>query len=217
MRRIVKKLVSPVLQKISAVYFRKPRSYRFKEISVLVYPGVFPPHMTISTKILLNHIDAIDLAGKHILELGCGSGIISILAAKKGAFVTASDINDTALTGLRENAQKNSVAINIVRSDLFENLQDKTFDLVIINPPYYPKQPKNIAESAWFCGANFEYFERLFAELASHLQADGNLLMILSEDCDRDRILKIAHQNNLLLKQTFHKIVAGENNFIYAL
>ena len=92
MRRFIKIIIGPILRKICALYLRKPRKYSYRKISVVVAPTVFPPFITISTKLLLEFIEKLPLNGKTFLELGCGCGIISILAAKKGAFVTATDI-----------------------------------------------------------------------------------------------------------------------------
>ncbi|WP_163111277.1 methyltransferase, partial [Acinetobacter baumannii] len=67
------------------------------DITIKIHPDVFPPQLTFSTKILLDFVNEMNLDNKTFLELGCGSGIISLLAAKKKALVTASDINQTAL------------------------------------------------------------------------------------------------------------------------
>ena len=90
-----------------------------ESICVQVHPGVFPPHLTFSTKILLDFIKDIELKNKTFLELGCGSGIISLYAAKKNAIVTATDINETALEYLKKNAHKNNLFVTVQYSDLF--------------------------------------------------------------------------------------------------
>ncbi|MGX7667213.1 methyltransferase [Flavobacterium pedocola] len=204
------------MQKASAVYLTKARKYSYKNISVWVQPGVFPPFITISTKLLLEFIETLDLKGKTFLELGCGCGIISISAKQKGAVVTASDINETALEALKRNAADNAVSLEICYSDLFENLKERTFDYIIINPPYYPKNPNSIAENAWFCGENFEYFEKLFQQLPEFISTDNKkTYMILSEDCQIDQISTIAQKNKLHLKCILKKTVFREVNFIY--
>jgi release factor glutamine methyltransferase len=216
MKAIVKRIISPILQKASAVYLKKQRKYSYKDISVWVEPTVFPPFLTISTKLLLEFLDKRELKGKSFLELGCGCGIISILAAKKGAQVTATDINEVALEALAKNAADNAVPIEILPSDLFENLTQKTFDVIVINPPYYPKSPANMAENAWFCGENFEYFERLFTQLWD-FSGSNEIYMILSEDCELDKIKAIALKNEMAFDLVLEKKVATEVNFIFRL
>ncbi len=217
MRKLLKKIASPILQKASAIYLKKRRKYRFKNITVWVEPTVFPPFITISTKLLLEFVETIELKDKSFLELGCGCGIISILAAKKEAIVTSSDINPIALSALIENAKENQVNIEIIESDLFQKLQNKTFDFIIINPPYYPKNPSSIAENAWFCGENFEYFESLFSQLPKYLTMENSTYMILSEDCELEKIKAIAFQNKIRFMVEKETKVIGEVNLIYKL
>lgn len=214
MRAIIKRIVSPLLQKASTAYLRKPRRYVYRDVSVWVVPSVFPPFLTISTKLLLQFIETLPLKGQKLLELGCGCGVISILAAKNGAHVTAVDINQAALVALAENASANAVEIDIRQSDLFAALQSDQFDCIIINPPYYPKNPQSIAENAWFCGAHFEYFERLFAQLPAFL-GEAETYMILSEDCNLQTIKEIARQNSVAFELVQEKKVMGETNFIF--
>jgi release factor glutamine methyltransferase len=217
MRITAKRILGPILQKASALWLKKSRRYSYKDISVWVEPGVFPPFLTFSTKLLLDFIDGMPLKRKTFLELGCGCGIVSILAAKKEALVTASDINSIALEALKNNAAANQVAIDIVFSDLFESLQKKLFDIVVINPPYYPKAPQSIPENAWFCGENFEYFERLFAQLPQFMTKENQVYMILSEDCDLNTIKAKASKNAIVFELVSEKKIAGEKNFIFRL
>ena len=217
MRSLLKRIASPFLKKASSIYLSKPRKYTYKSISVWVEPTVFPPFITISTKLLLQFIEPLSLEEKEVLELGCGCGIISILAAKKGARVTASDINSTALNALEKNAAKNTVLIDIVLSDLFENLNEKSFDFIIINPPYYPKNPVTIAENAWFCGENFDYFEKLFSQLPTFITTKNKIYMILSEDCQLEKIKAIALKNKTTFELVLEKKVAAEKNYIFQL
>jgi len=212
-RKLLKRLTHPFLKYGTQKYFSKPRSFRYENIEVLVMPQVFPPHYTLSTKILLDFIKPIDLKNKSVLELGCGSGIIALYTASKGAIVTASDINTIALAALNKAAIKNNLELEIINSNLFNNIQKQDFDYIIINPPYYPKEPKNINENAWFCGENFEYFITLFQQIPK--RKDKTVLIILSEDCDIQKITRIAENNNLKLNKIFEKKVIAEKNFIY--
>lgn len=212
-RKFIKHITHPVLKFLTESYFSKTRNYSYKGITVKVVPSVFPPHHTISTKILLDYISNLDLKNKTLLELGCGSGIISLFAASKGAIVTASDINKKALKALDIAAEANSLLVKTKYSDLFDGLDVTPFDSIIINPPYYPKAPKSIKEKAWFCGADFEYFKKAFQQVSK--RNDTNILMILSQDCNIEKINNIATTYNLKLTCVFEKKVLAEKNYIF--
>ena len=109
---------------------------------------------------------------------------------------------------------KNALPVQIINSNLFDKLHEKHFDYIIINPPYYPKAPKNDKQHAWFCGENFEYFEKLFEQLPSYIE-HSEVLMILSEDCDLEKISTIAQQYDLKFKKVLEKKVMTETNYIY--
>src|ERR1039457_2800811 len=174
-------ILTPVLQTLLKRYLRKPRPYSYKDLDIIVNPGVFYPRFVFSTKILLEFLDEKDLTGKKFLELGAGSGIISLLAAGKGASVTASDINPVAVENIKQNAILNHLELNVIESNLFRNIADKNFDMIVIAPPYYPKAPGNFSEMAWFCGKDFEYFTNIFPELSEHITPFTEIIMILSE------------------------------------
>ncbi|WP_298508344.1 methyltransferase [uncultured Kordia sp.] len=209
----LKKHLFPIAKFFFDKYTLKKRKYTYEGITVKISAEVFPPHFTISTKILLEYIKPLNLTDTNFLELGCGSGIISLFAASKGANVTASDINQIAIKELKDASVKNEISLNVLYSDLFENLSDQQFDYIIINPPYYPKAPQNDKELAWFCGENFEYFEKLFAQLPNHLAP--NTWMILSEDCEIDHIKQLATKNGLSFELILEKSVVKEKNYIF--
>ena len=213
-RNLIKKILHPFLKFGLVKYYKKPRMYRYEGIEVLVHPEVFPPHLTISTKLLLDFIKPLNLKNRSLLELGCGSGIISLYASSKGANVTAIDINQIALDALKIAAKKNNEPLEILNSDLFDSIKNKQFDYIIINPPYYPKNPKNIKEHAWFCGEDFEYFKKLFTQLQDRSNCT-NIFMILSQDCNIKKIQDIALKYNLVLEGVFEKKVLSEKNYIY--
>lgn len=213
---LLKKILNqlhPVLKPLSQWYLSKPRSYSYKNINVAIYPSVFHPGLFFSTKVFIEYLENRSLNNLHILELGAGSGLISIYCNKRGAVATASDINDTALQNIKSNCQKNDAKVTILKSDLFEKLDPKDFDLILINPPYYPKAVLSNDHLAWHCGEHFEYFERLFSQLEKKTSAE--VLMILSEDCDLNQIFWIAAKHNLKLDQTYAMRKSGEMNYIF--
>jgi len=215
MRNFIKKITHPFLKIGLNLFYLRPKKFTYNNIEVIVHPDVFPPHLTLSTKVLLNFISTLSLKDKSLLELGCGSGIIALYANKKGANVIASDINKTALDYLKNAALKNNLKVTCVYSNLFENLSSYKFDYIIINPPYYPKNATIIKEQSWFCGDNFEYFKDLFKQLPNYILPKNNIFMILSVDCNITKIKSLAKTNNLVLNCILEKSMAFEKNFIF--
>lgn len=211
------RFLHPFLRRLVRYYLRKPRGYRFQNLRLIIYPSVFHPGLFYSTQYLISYLSDIDVNQKRLLELGAGSGLISIVAASRGAKVTSTDINTKALSGIQENAVANKLDIEVIESDLFDNIRPEVFDIIIINPPYYPKTPQNEGESAWFCGENFEYFEKLFRQLENQNVNAIHILMVLSEDCDLTRIKQIGSHTDIALDEVSRKEIGGELNFIFRL
>ena len=93
-----------------------------------------------------------DIQNPTILEIGTGSGIISVMLATliKDIKIVAVDINDKALGLAQQNGNKFEVEdkITFIKSDLFTNIDENIkFDMVISNPPYIAqnfKLPQNV-------------------------------------------------------------------------
>lgn len=191
------------------------RTYQKDNIRLEIPPQVFHPGFFFSTQILLDSVKQLPLQNARFLEPGCGSGFISIYAAKNGACVTASDINPIAVDYLKKNSVLNGVRFEIIQSDLFTDLREQLFDIIAINPPYYKKDPQTPAEHAWYCGQNGEYFRDLFKGLPHHIHKDSTILMVLFEGCDMNMIMGMAAQNSFELQLVHTRRNLLEKNFIY--
>jgi len=213
--KAIKYITSKTVKPLAARYITTQRVYRHKGIGVTVPATVFHPGLFFSTKLLLRFISGMQVAGKTFLELGAGSGLIALHTAKRGAIVTASDINSKAVEYLHINAQANNVAIQVIASNLFAQIPLQQFDMIAINPPYFKKHPANAAEHAWYCGANHEYFHSLFETMEPFVSKDTAIYMILSEDCDIAAITHIAEQNHFTCSLALAKRVWWEKNYIF--
>lgn len=111
-------------------------SVDFLGCKIMVGKGVLIPR--VETEYLVDLLKKENLQNKKVLDLCCGSGAIGISIAKNyNAKVTCSDISKKALEFTRKNAQINEVNIDVLESDLFENINEK-FNLIVSNPPYIP-------------------------------------------------------------------------------
>lgn len=78
--------------------------------------------------------------GDKVLDLGCGSGIVGIYAAKLigGENVVMTDKSETAAEYAENNAEINGVGeITVYCGDAYEKIPDKDFTLILSNPPYH--------------------------------------------------------------------------------
>ena len=208
---VAQHLFRPLLKR----YLAKERRYHYDGISISVLPGVFHPGLFFSTKYLLQHILQFDLKNHSLLEPGAGSGLISFVAEKQGAIVTASDISSTAVQNLQLNKAALKANVEVIQSDLFDSIAFPAFDFIVINPPYYPKEAATEEARAWYCGPNYEYFEKLFSGIHPFMHADTKTLMVLSEECDIDRIKNIAEKNKCNMKEVSRKKFWWEWNYIF--
>mgnify|MGYP002571973568 CR=1 FL=1 len=77
-----------------------------------------------------------------VLDLGCGYGVVGILAAKfsnpKNVFLT--DVNKIAIQYAKRNAKLNNVErVNIIPNDAYKNLDETGFNLILSNSPYHTR------------------------------------------------------------------------------
>ncbi len=201
LRSLLSPFLNRLLPPLVRFYLRKPRRYRHDGLDMMINPGVFHPGMYLSTRYFLEFIKELPLAGKSCLELGAGSGLISSWCARAGADMTASDISSLAIDNLRENAVRNQVDMKVLWSDQFDKIPPQQFDLIFINPPYYPGTPTDEAGHAWYCGPEFEYFQKLFRTMSGYVHSGSRVLMVLSEDCELDRIAALGAERGWQMEE----------------
>ncbi len=215
MKSLAKHIISVTYKPLLKKYLSKTRWYSYKGIHLKIPSQVFHPGFFFSTKILFRYISKEHLNGKTFLELGAGSGLLSIYAAKEGAFVTATDISPVAVECIKTNAEENNVDVDVICSDLFENIPEQTFDFILINPPYYKKKPLSVSDYAWYCGENGEYFQSLFRSMNEYIHQQSKVLMVLCDGCDLSMIKEIAKENSFTMKCVHASATIIERNYIF--
>lgn len=214
-RRQFRRWTQPVLWRLYKAYLARTRWFSYDGLSIKVAPSVFHPGLLFSTKILAKFALRLELKGTKVLELGAGSGLISSLMAREGFLVTATDINPVAVRSILETKAVNQLEFEVIESDLLEQIPLGQFQYILINPPYFPQVPTNDRERAFFCGANFEYFHRLFDNIGQYMDEESAIFMILSDDCAIEKMQEISYENQFKWKLVHEEKVWGETNFIY--
>ncbi len=106
------------------------------ELTIVLDPGrAFGSGHHATTRLCLEVLDELDrvgeLAGRDVVDVGCGSGILAIAAAARGATVQAIDIDPTAVEVTQENAARNAVSVEVRHGGI--EVVGRPVDLVIAN------------------------------------------------------------------------------------
>ncbi len=162
-------------------------------LPVLVLPQVFNPKLFWTGEFLARLLDErLVPPGAAVLDLGTGTGIGALVAARWAGRVVAVDINPEAERCARINVLLNRVEdrVEIRGGDLFDPVEDERFDVILFNPPYYPGAPRNRLDQAFRAGQVAQRFAR---GLAAHLRPGGYALVLLSSLGDAAGFLAELH------------------------
>lgn len=87
-----------------------------------------------TTYLMLSLLEQQNVQGMRVLDMGSGTGVLAVLAAKKGAaYVEAIDVDEWAYRNAQENFERNGVSVNALLGDASLLTADKHFDLVLAN------------------------------------------------------------------------------------
>lgn len=128
--------------------------------------------------LMLNTISRVPLQGKKVLDIGTGSGILALFCAVRGAQVTATDLDTSALESTQRSAKVLGLNLKTIKSDVFSEITER-FDLVLFNPPYLPSSKfEDGAVDGGIKGAMLS--KRFLEELINHLKPEGEALLVVS-------------------------------------
>lgn len=211
-RIFVESLAEPLYK----LYSSSLRVWEYNGYNFLVMPGVFHPGWFVTSRMLLDKIERMDLAGKTTLELGCGAGVQACVAAGMGAVSYALDVTPVACRNAALNAERNGLDVGVIASDIFDDLPGGlTFDYIFVNPPFLPQYPEDEKDFAFCCGEEYEYYIALFGDLRKAMKPDGRVIMALAKSCDTERILSIAESEQLWYKHIDQRRRWAETNYLY--
>lgn len=123
----------------------------------------------------------------NVLDVGTGSGLLAVAAAKQGAEVVAVDINPFAIRCAKQNAERNRVSgkMAFLLSDLLSAFSKAVkFDLILFNSPYLPSEQgeeETWLGKAWAGGlTGRQVIDKFISQAPRHLAASGEVLLLQS-------------------------------------
>ncbi|MBE7066474.1 MAG: class I SAM-dependent methyltransferase [Ruminococcaceae bacterium] len=136
-----------------------------KKLYLETQPELFSPKkIDKGTLAMLSHVEF--GSEDKVLDLGCGYGVVGILAAKLigETNVVMCDVDERAVDIAKKNAVANNVShIAILQSDCLDNIEDRDFTLVLSNPPYH---------------TDFSVAKRFIEDSFKRLKIGGKMLMV---------------------------------------
>ena len=127
-----------------------------------------------------------------ILDMCSGSGVIGIYLAKHiKSNVDLADISKTANEVAKNNAYLHKTNVNVYESDLFNNLPQKKYDVIVSNPPYI-KNEKTVDEDtlkyephlALFASPQTKFYEEIFKQHGTYFGDEFLLAFEIDEDME---------------------------------
>jgi release factor glutamine methyltransferase len=200
---------------------RRTTVTRVAGFRLTVPPTVFHPKVFLTSKYFAEFIDKLDLGGKCVAEVGTGSGILSLAAARAGAArVIAIDINPNAARAASDNARDNGLGDRVrgMCSNLMSALAARpTFDVIITSPPSFPGEPRDLADRAWYAGPEYRDIKALFDQARERLAPGGVVYLLLSSDSDLDLLGELIHLAHFSARQVSEHSIFIEDFILYEL
>lgn len=160
----------------------RARTVEVDGLRLQVPPGVLDPVLFRSGAWFARQVARRVRTGQRLLDLGCGSGVVGLLAARAGATVVAVDIEGPAVEAARRNGLQ-----DVRQGDLFTPVRGESFDLIAFNPPYLRGRPHGrlpaarSLSAALYGGDDLDVVRTFAREVGAHLAPGGVALVCWSD------------------------------------
>ncbi len=199
----------------------KTRMTKAAGFRLAVFPTVFHPRYFISSAAFASFIDRLDLRGKRAADIGTGTGILALAAARAGAEnVLALDINPNAALCAAQNARANGLKgqVSAACSDLLSAVApEPVFDVIFSSPPKHAGTPRDLADAGWHAGAEYSGVAALFQQSRERLKPGGCMYVMLSSDTDLDLFGSLISQAGFRARLALEHSIYFESFVLYEL
>jgi release factor glutamine methyltransferase len=200
---------------------RNIRTVRAAGFQLRVRPTVFHPRFFLSSEYFAEFLDGLDLSGKTVADIGTGTGILALAAARAGATnVLALDINPNAARSAQDNARANGLGERVKAAcmDLLTALPARPlFDVILSSPPKHAGEPRDLTDRGWHAGPHYRDVAALFQQARERLTHNGCLYVMLSSDSDLDLLGRLIKEAGLRAKLAYERSFYIESMILYEL
>lgn len=158
-----------------------PARYIIDGLTIDAPSGIYHPTPDSSSELFIRNLKAMNTEKiSKTLEIGAGCGAISLsIASNWRCRVVASDISPEAVEAVKHNAALNGLKIDIVKSDLFENIEERDFDLIIFNTPLIDQEPETSIERYSLCDPEGRIVGAFLRQARNHVKRSGLIIFSL--------------------------------------
>lgn len=171
---------------------------------------------------VINFTKKFKFGSPTILDLCTGSASIAV-ALKKNikSKVYASDISKKALKVAKENSISNNVEITFIKSNLFKNIKNIKFDIIVSNPPYVSTKEKLSSEvlkephKALFSGKNgLRHITKILKDAKNYMKDKSFLALEINSFSEKEikKIIKKYYKN---IEYSFEKDLTGKTRYLF--
>lgn len=197
-------------------YNRQPYYVALDGFNLVIDKDVFPPDIGYASKFLAQVLRK--YKPKVALDMGCGSGYLAFVLRRMGVpHVTAIDNHSSAIDCIYKNIKKNQevMPIRVLKGDLFEPLdEEKIFDLIVFNQPFYPYTNKPIFGLGKDGGRVI--IKKFLSQAPKYLKEDGIILMPFSDIAgEENNPKKIALSLGYHISQTWIKSDREQTHYVF--
>ncbi len=200
---------------------RNTRITRAAGFRLSVRPTVFHPRYFLSSEYFADFISRLDLRGRHVIDVGTGSGILALAAARAGAeYVVAADINPNAALTAAENARANGFAdhVRAFCSNLLSAVAPRPlFDIILSSPPKHAGEPRDLADRGWHAGPDYRDIAALFDQARERLKPGGRVYVMVSSDSNLDLLARLMDRAGFRAQIALERSIYIESFIIYEL
>jgi 16S rRNA (guanine1207-N2)-methyltransferase len=171
-----------------------------ESIEIFSLPGIFSfDRLDPGTQLLLDSLP--NLRNMNVLDLGCGYGVLGLVATRSGAaYVDMVDANLLAVAAAQTNVQRLGLAnARALASDVLSAIPERKYDLIISNPPFHTGRDVDYQVAGAFIEQSF-----------GALETGGQLYCVANRFICYEKIMELHFQSvELLVQSPSYHVLCG--------